>query len=215
MKTDKRQQQIIVGIGTMIIIVVIAFIIVNLADFTPAVEQNRLELDPSLGADDAPVTLIEYGAYGCTNCQRWHELSVVDNLLEEFDGQIKFIYRDNPVINRPFSTMAAEMSECALDQGQSVYWDFHNQVFDSATDSPTRTLSESDLFALANNISMDVDAFRTCYDAGTHEATVQFDEQRAIDQGFRATPIFTINGERVFDANPEVLREAIRNALDS
>lgn len=211
----RSRNPIFVGIGIVLVLIVGGLIVTNLLDFTPAVEQNRLELDPVLGAEDAPVTLIEYGAYGCTNCQQWHELGFVENILEEFDGQVKFIFRDNPVVNRSFSTMAAEMSECALDQGQSIYWDFHTSVFDAAAESSSRVLTESELFALANRISMDVEAFRACYNAGTHEATVAHDENSAIEQGFRATPVFTVNGERIFSANPEVLRQAIRDAIEN
>ena len=89
----------------------------------------RLELDPILGDPDAPVTLIEYGAYGCHACKYWHEEGIVEALLEEFEGQVNFVYRDIPIIVPPYSQMAAEIAQCALDQGNEQFWTMHDAIY--------------------------------------------------------------------------------------
>ena len=93
---------------------------------------SRLELDPILGNPDAPVTLIEYGAYGCHACKFWHEEGIVETLLEEFGGQVNFVYRDLPIIVPPYSQRAAEVAQCALDQGNEQFWTMHDAIFTQA-----------------------------------------------------------------------------------
>ena len=76
----------------------------------------RFDYDPVLGDPAAPVTIIEYGAYGCSACRAWHRAGIIEQVLAEFPGQVRFVFRDFPVIVPAYDQMAAEVAQCALDQ---------------------------------------------------------------------------------------------------
>ena len=177
-----------------------------------AEETARYELDPILGDPAAPVTLIEYGAYGCHACKYWHEEGIVERLLEEFDGQVNFIYRDIPIIVPPYSQRAAEIAQCALDQGNDhQFWTMHDAIYRLAEQGRA---SADDLLRLGGEAGLDEPALRSCYEAGTHIATVKYDHDRGAALGIRSTPTFVIAGEVVENANPDLLRQLLHAELD-
>ncbi|MDE2854286.1 MAG: DUF3179 domain-containing (seleno)protein [Chloroflexota bacterium] len=178
----------------------------------PSTEETaRYELDPILGDPAAPVTLIEYGAYGCHACKYWHEEGIVERLLEEFDGQVNFVYRDIPIIVPPYSQRAAEIAQCALDQGNGSFWTMHDVIYRLAEQGRA---SADDLLRLGGEAGLDEVALRSCYEAGTHIATVAYDQERGAALGIRSTPTFVIAGAPVPNANPDLLRQLLQAELD-
>ncbi len=171
----------------------------------------RLELDPILGDPDAPVTLIEYGAYGCHACRYWHEEGIVEALLEEFGGQVNFVYRDIPIIVPPYSQRAAEVAQCALDQGNEQFWTMHDAIYVQADQG---VASAEDLIRLGGAAGLDETALRSCYESGAHVATVRYDHDRGAALGIRSTPAFVIGGRPLDGANPDSLRAALQAELD-
>ena len=171
----------------------------------------RLELDPVLGRPDAPVTLIEYGAYGCHACKFWHEQGVIEALLEHFAGQVNFVYRDIPIIVPDYSQRAAEVAQCALDQGNDQFWTMHDAIF---TQAEQGFASAEELIQLGGAVGLDAEVLRACYEAGTHVATVAYDHERGTDLGIRSTPTFVIGDAPVTNANPDTLHELLQAALD-
>lgn len=173
-------------------------------------ELMRLELDPVYGDPNAPITLIEYGAYGCPACKFWHEEGFIDDILEEFEGQVKLVFRDMPTVAPQYSQMAAEVAQCAFDQGNDLFWDFHDALYTIAKqDVSTR----DDLIEIGKQVGLDADALRTCAEAGTHASTVTFDYTRGIEAGVRGTPTFFLNDQPFFNASPDILRDAINAEL--
>ncbi len=172
---------------------------------------ERYELNPLLGDPNAPVTLIEYGAYGCHACKYWHDEGVIEAILDDFEGRVNFVYRDIPIIVPQYSQMAAEVAQCALDQGNDEFWTMHNAIFSQAEQGRA---SAKDLIQLGAAVGLDEQALRDCYQAGTHVATVRYDHKRGAALGIRSTPTFVISGSPVTNANPERLRELLQAELD-
>ena len=209
---SQGQTRLIVGGAVILVVAAALFVILsNSSQAAPAVVDERLTLDPVLGNPDAPVTIIEYGAYGCTTCQAWHRAGIIEKILAEYPGQIRFVYRDFPVIAPSYSRMAARTAQCALDQGNDAFWAFHNAVF---TLADARS-SQADLIQLGAQVGLDTDALQACVDNNTHVATVQYDEDQGHKLGLPGTPAFLVNGQRLFDASPDALRAAIERALSS
>lgn len=176
-----------------------------------AEDMARYELDPVLGDPDAPVTLVEYGAYGCHACKQWHEEGIVEALLEEFEGRVNFVYRDIPIIVPPYSQMAAEIAQCALDQSNESFWTMHDAIFTRAEQGRA---SADELLQLGADVGLDGDALRSCYEAGRHVATVRYDHDRGAALGIRSTPTFVIGGAPVANANPDLLRQLLQEELE-
>ena len=209
---SQQQSHWIMGGAVMLVVAAALFLILsNSGEAAPEVVDERLTLDPVLGNPDAPVTIVEYGAYGCTACQAWHRAGIIEQLLAEYPGQVNFVYRDFPVIAPSYSRMAARTAQCALDQGNDAFWDFHNAVF---TFADARS-SQEDLIQLGAQVGLDTDALQGCVDNNTHVATVQYHENKGRELGLPGTPAFLVNGQQLFYASPDALRAAIEQALTS
>ena len=84
------------------------------------------EMDHVLGADHAPVTLVEYGDFESQTCKQ--AASAVKQLLEQFAGRVRFAYRHFPLTVHPHALAAAEAAEAAGAQGK--FWQMHDLLFE-------------------------------------------------------------------------------------
>jgi protein-disulfide isomerase len=142
--------------------------------------------DPALGPADAPVVITEYADFGCSACRAWHTYGIREQVLATFGDQVRFVWKDFPVIT-PLSPKAAEAGHCAADQGE--FWPFHDAVYEQYAG-----LEEGALRSYASNIGLDMESFNQCMDQGLMRAKVQANEQEARRLGLRGTPGFAING---------------------
>ncbi len=172
-----------------------------------AVTTERLNENPFKGNQNAVVTLTEYGDFGCEACQSWHESGIIQEILNTFEGQIKFVWKDFPVITS-YSPKAAEAGQCAFDQGK--FWEFHDVTYERESYS---ALSESDLLIYAEEANLDLDIFSQCLDSNQHKDTVNFDLLAARELGLRGTPSFLVNDIPLIGANPNAIVTAIRSEL--
>lgn len=162
-----------------------------------ALDAARLNDDPALGPTTAPVTIVEYGDFGCTACKAWHRAGVLNELRTRYGDQIHFVFRDFPVIT-PQSPKAAEAGQCAYDQGE--FWEYHDLLL-SVSD-----ISVSQLKTYADEIGLDVAKFNQCLDSGRHGPTVERDLQDAIERGFRGTPAFLVNDQPIPLGSPPTFK---------
>ncbi len=209
---QRRQIMIVGGVFTVIIVGgIVATLMLGPNRAQPA-PQARLDLDPVWGNPDAPVTIVEYGAYSCHACQLLHESGVVERLVAESNGQVNFVFRDMPVIIPTYDHMAAEVAQCVLDQSQDAFWQFHDLLYTEYYANSTRDelVSIAATEAGANETEL-----ATCVEGLTHFHTVQYDLQRGRDLGIRGTPTLYVNGAPVFSPTEANLRSAIQSALAS
>ena len=175
----------------------------------PEVSAARLALNPVKGPSDASVVLTEFGDFGCPSCRAWHDAGILEQILIQFEGQVRLEWRDFPIITRQ-SPKAGEAGQCAFDQG--MFWEYHDNLYDQP--DATVNLSTSALKEYAAEIGLDTEAFNLCLDSGQHEQTVAVDKELGLQNGFRGTPAFTVNGLTVL-GNPDLLVQAITTALAS
>lgn len=164
--------------------------------------------DPVLGAEDAPVTIIEFSDYECPFCTKFHN-QVFGQLMEEYGSQVRFVYRDFPLTSIHAEAFpAAEAANCAGEQGN--YWGFHDQLFKGGPEA----LSAEAYINYAEELALDMAAFQECVDTRRFQAEVQADLDYAVQLGVRSTPTFFINGIAVVGAQPyEVFQQVIENEL--
>src|SRR5581483_8762214 len=86
-----------------------------------------IENNPTIGPDNAPVTIIEFSDFQCPFCKRFHD-TTLPVLLKKYEGKIRFAYRDFPISSiHPYAQGAAEAAECAY--AQNKFWDYHDLLF--------------------------------------------------------------------------------------
>jgi protein-disulfide isomerase len=187
-RQDKRQRQKYLRIGA--VVVGLALLLGYFLWPRPqalAVSPDRLIDEPFIGAVDAPVTIVEYGDFGCPACRSWHNAGIMDQVRAVYGDQVRFVWRDFPVITHR-SPKAAEAAQCAYDQDH--FWEYHDLLYESAA-----SLETSDLKRYASDLGLDSELFNQCLDSGQHRATVDKDLQDAYRRRFRGTPSFLVNDQ--------------------
>ena len=163
--------------------------------------------DPSLGPEDAEITIVEFSDYECPYCRSWHT-EVYSQLLDTYGDQILFVYRDFPLESIHVNAKpAAEAANCAYEQGE--FWEFHDMLF-----SMELGLSSEAYQEYATQLGLDIDEFQECIDSGRYQEEVQSDFEFAANLGVRSTPTFFVNGIAVVGAQPfEVFQQVIEREL--
>ncbi len=208
---NKRRQQNKIVIGGLLIIVLgfAAFNYFNQPTAQP-IPAARLENRPTKGPQDAPVTLTEFGDFGCSACQSWHRAGVLGEILTTFDGQVNLVWNDFPIIMPPFSRQAALAGQCAHDQNR--FWEFHDVTFERQQYSALR---DSDLRDYAIQVGLDMETFNQCFNSRQYTELIDLDLSAAQKLGLRGTPSFLVNDQPIIGADPDALVAAIRAALGS
>ena len=156
---------------------------------SPSAAPSAQSDDPALGPASAPVTLIEFGDFGCSTCQAWEAAGVPQAIRQEYGARLRYVWRDFPVTT-PLSPKAAEAGRCAYDQNK--FWEYHDLLYARAP-----ALSVSDLKSYASELGLDAARFNQCLDSGQYKPTVDNEWQAALQLGFRSTPDFLINNQRL------------------
>ena len=149
---------------------------------------------PSIGPEDAPITIIEFSDYQCPYCKRWHD-QVYQPLLNAYPGKIKLVYRHLPLTSiHPDAFPAAEAAMCAGDQ--NAYWPYHDKLFSGNS-------LGSDLYVqYAQELGLDMTAFESCITEHKFQEAIQADMDFALNLGATSTPTFFVNGLAVVGAQP-------------
>lgn len=209
----KRSRQIQTGLiaGVLIMLIVGVVLVMGNQNSMIQISDEFADLpEPFLGNEDAEVTLIEYGAYGCHACQEWHEAGIVDALLEEFGERIKVVYRDLPIIDPGYSQMASGVAQCGQEQGNEAFWQMHNAIFEHAEQGRS---SQNDLINLGVQVGLDEAQLRECVQEDRFRDVINYDWQRGQQLGLRGTPAWLVNDQVVYAGNPGHIRDAIIAAL--
>ena len=159
-------------------------------------EKNGSIGDNVYGNPDSKVVIIEYGDYQCPGCSQVH--TMLKPFLEEQKGNVKFIYRNYPIVNaHPNARAAAAAAEAAGLQGK--YWEMHNKLYDNQSDwSYLNANSRTDKFVdYAKSLGLDTEKFKTDMTLDSINNKVNYDLAMAKKQGVSGTPTFFINGKQV------------------
>ncbi len=148
-----------------------------------------MDAAPALGPETAPVTLIEYADFGCPACWAWYKLDVLDELRAKYGDQIRFVWRDFPVITL-LSPKAAEAGQCAHEQGK--FWEFHDLVY-----AREGAIEASDLKAYAAEIGLDVEQFNDCVISRRYQDRINAEQHEGFERGFKGAPAFLVNNQPV------------------
>ena len=163
------------------------------------------EHDHIRGADDAPVTLVEYGDYQCPYCGQAEV--VIRQLLDSFGDELRYVWRHLPLEDvHPNAQRAAEAAEAASAQGR--FWAMHDTLLTHQDE-----LSPRDLRRHAASVGLDVDRFVEDLRTREHAERVADDVRSADASGVTGTPTFFVNGQRHQGAyDVPTLTQAVRAA---
>lgn len=138
-----------------------------------------------VGNINAPVTLMEFGEYESEECAKVNE--IVKQLLEEYEGKIRFQFRHFPLtLIHQRSLKASESAVAAGQEGK--FWEMHNVLFANRRNLGTTSLKLYSKEAGVNNKKFLDDLVN-----GVYGWQVQDDLKEGINRGVKDIPAFFIN----------------------
>jgi protein-disulfide isomerase len=153
--------------------------------------QVSVDDDPAFGPADAPITIIEFADFNCGYCRRFYE-QTLGALMNAYPNQIRFVFRDLPVVG---GFEAAQAAECADEQG--AFWEYHDYLFEAGLGE-----GRASFIQYADQLELDSGALAECLDEGRYASEVEADAQYAINLGATGVPLFFINGIPLVGAQP-------------
>ena len=147
----------------------------------------------TLGDDDAPVTVVEFGDYQCPGCGAF-ALSVKPQLEGTMvaSGEVKFVFYDFPLISiHPNAFLAARAARCSDEQGR--YWEYHETLFRNQARWAAATMPSSAFEDYAEEVDMDGGAFSACLNSDKYADVVSANMELGVRMGVNGTPTVMVN----------------------
>ncbi len=160
---------------------------------------------PSLGREDAAVTIVEFSDFQCPYCSQLSE--TLSQVVGRYGDKVKRVFRQYPLASHANAEKAAEASLCAHEQGK--FWALHDVMF-----KDQNALGVDALKKKAKDLGLDEKAFSQCLDSGKHADAIKADLLAGNDAGVTSTPTAFVNGRILSGAVPiEQLTQMIDEEL--
>ena len=191
--------KILAGIGIVTVIIVVAAAFLVGGKSTPekdtkltAEQQKVLVRDDShiKGSKDAQVTLVEFGDFQCPACGASHP--IVEQLIREYDGKVKFVFRQFPLPMHKNAKDAAYAAEAAGEQGK--FFEMYDLLFRNQKDWGESNKAKDYFKEYASNLKLDMEKFEKALNDKKFEKVVNRDVADGNALGVSSTPTFFING---------------------
>jgi protein-disulfide isomerase len=150
---------------------------------------------PVLGdRQGALVTVVIFSEFQCPFCARLHP--TLKDLLARYPGQVRVVYRHNPLAFHPAALPSAKAAQAAGRQGR--FWEMADLLFGSR-----ERLQEPEHFvALANQLGLDPRRFEADMASPEVAAEIAEDQAEAERLGARGVPTAYVNGTLLVGAQP-------------
>lgn len=192
----------------------------NLADIKTVIDVQSEQADSEtvvrdmvLGAENAPVTIIEYASFTCPHCANYH-INVFGKLKSEYvdTGKVKFIMRD--VYFDRFGLWAAMLARCDT---QEKFFGLSDMIYRNQkewTKGESNAEIAENLRKLGRLAGMDETAMEACLmDNAKAQALVAAYQQNAERDEITSTPTFIINGKKYPNLSHADFRDTINGLL--
>ncbi len=149
---------------------------------------------PVRGDPRALVTVEEFSDFQCPFCAR--SVPVMKQLLAEYPGEVRWIFRHFPVISSHPNAPLIHMAVLAAGR-QGRFWEMHDTVFENR-----ERVSVDDLIGYARGMGLDLKAFEASLQDRNLMGRIETDYNEGADRMVRATPTFFVNGRKIEGAVP-------------
>lgn len=150
-----------------------------------------------MGAEDAPVTMIEYASFTCPHCANFHR-DVLKQIKKDYvdTGKVKFIYRE--VYFDRYGLWASMVARCA---GPDKFFGITDLIYDGQSEW-TRAGGAPEIIDELRKIGrlagLENETLEACLQDGAKAQTlVSWYQENATEHEIESTPSFIVNGTKV------------------
>ncbi|ADZ71786.1 DsbA family protein [Polymorphum gilvum] len=149
--------------------------------------------DKILGADDAPVTIVEYASMTCGHCATFHKTTYPVLKKDYVDtGKVRFIFREFPL--DPVATAAFMLARCAPEE---KYFDIIDALFEDQRSWAYSNDPYNSLLNFAKQVGFTQEAFEACLtNQDVLDGVNAVRDRAASEFKVNSTPTFFVNGEK-------------------
>jgi protein-disulfide isomerase len=141
-------------------------------------------VNPSKGAIEPKITLVEFGDFECGPCKQLSES--IDIALKTFPTELKVVWKNLPNESaHKNATPAAVAAHCASNQG--MFWEFHDALFQRQT-----FLSDAQYTQIAQELGLNEKKFNGCFNEKETLPIIKKDFDEAKGLNVLATPTIFI-----------------------
>ena len=163
-------------------------------------------MSPSMGPEDAKITLFEFADFECPSCR---QLDLVLRELLPRHPEVRLIFKHYPLTDlHPWAMTAAIASQCAFQQSPAAFWKIHDAIFD-AQDVITPSNVWDKMQDLASQVGLNAEAYHECMinpeTANQIKGTIGEGHTLTIT----ATPTTFVNGRRVIGPDKSMIEQYI------
>ncbi|NSY40322.1 DsbA family protein [Leisingera sp. ANG59] len=168
----------------------------------------------TLGAEDAPVTLIEYASYTCPHCANFHNNTFKQLKADYIDtGKVKFTYRE--VYFDRYGLWASMIARCS---GPEKFFGISDLIYKGQSEwARAGGASEiiDELRKIGRLAGIENDQLEACLQDGEKAQTlVAWYQENATEHGIESTPSFILNGEKISNQSYEDFKKLIDAELE-
>lgn len=163
---------------------------------------------PSLGNDDAAVTVMAFEDFACPHCRTYH-LEEFPSIRSELVGSdVRYEHHDLPIpVSEQWSWAVAGAARAVQDGvDDATFFDYAKRLFEDQS-----SYSMSLLESLADAVGADGCDVRTAAANGRYRPVLEADRQRGVEMGVQGTPTVFVAGEQV-NATFDDVRAAVERA---
>jgi len=169
----------------------------------------------TLGAEDAPVEMIEYASYTCPHCATFHQ-GVFKNIKEDYidTGKVKFTYRE--VYFDKYGLWGSLVARCG---GEDRFFGITEMIYDTQSDW-SRAGSEAaiadELRKIGRIAGLETEQLETCLtNSDKARGLIEWYQANAEEHGISSTPSFVIDGETYSNMSYGEFQEILDEKLGS
>ncbi len=143
---------------------------------------------PSRGAATGRVVILLYSDFECPFCARVEP--VLQEVRKAFEADVQVVFKHSPLPIHPHAPLAHEAALEAARQGR--FWEMHDLLF-----ANQQRLEQQHLVGYAEQLGLDMAAFREALSDRRHKAAVDRDVAEAWALGLNSTPTLFVAGRKL------------------
>lgn len=169
------------------------------------------------GKGQTGVTLVEYGDYQCPYCGEY--FPIVEQVAAKYNDQIKFQFRNFPLINLHQNAFAAaRAAEAASLQGK--FWDMYRLIYEGQSQWSESNNANQFFQQYARQLGLNMSLFNRDYSSNQVNNAINADKAEGDKLNIQGTPTFFLDDKqldntKLLDASGKPSLSAFQKIIDT